>query len=39
MTAAQANTLVGAEHSASGRLLWQERVHLNERRKDWRNRF
>ena len=20
-------------------LLWQERVHLNERRKDWRNRF
>ena len=20
-------------------LLWQERVHLNECRKDWRNRF
>jgi hypothetical protein len=20
-------------------LLWQERVHLNESRKDWRNRF
>jgi hypothetical protein len=20
-------------------LLWQERVQLNERRKDWRNRF
>jgi hypothetical protein len=20
-------------------LFWQERIHLNERRKDWRNRF
>jgi hypothetical protein len=20
-------------------LLWQQRVYLNERRKDWRNRF